>query len=165
MLSKLLIPIAVGAALSLPAVADSVSRKDQTGEALAWTVAAYASCETPDALQADYREEAARMEADIVEVLASLRILAEADNICGNLGTYAMDMLAMAEYDMPGVEARLITHEQPIVPVFETEDPKGAGTHAGRHHSLILAKTSDGPLGGAMPPASSPTPPSSDYQE
>ena len=152
MFSKILVPAVLAAALTLPAAAD---RKDETGEALAWTVAAYASCETVDALQLDYREEVARIEANIVQVLDSLKILSKADNICGNLNTYANDMLALADTDMPAVEARLIKAKDPKRPVFEVEEPKGS---QGLEENFILTESEE------LPPQSGPMPPSSDYQ-
>lgn len=152
MFSKLLVPAALAAALTLPAAAD---RTDGTGEVLAWTVAAYASCETVDTLQLDYREEVARIEADILHVLDSLKILSEADNICGNLNAYANDMLALAETDMAAVEARLIASKNPEGPVFEIEEPKGS---QGQEENFILTESDE------LPPQSGPMPPSSDYQ-
>lgn len=152
MFSKLLAPAALAIAMTLPAAAD---RTDGTGEVLAWTVAAYASCETVDGLQLDYREEVARIEANIVHVIDSLKILSEADNICGNLNTYANDMLALAETDMAAVEARLITFNNPKKPVFELEDPKGSQGH---EENFILTESEE------LPPQSGPMPPSSDYQ-
>lgn len=152
MFSKFLVPAALAVAMTLPAAADTA---DETGEILAWTVAAYASCETVDALQFDYREEVARIEADILDVLASLRILAEADNICGNLNSYANDMLGLAETDMAAVEARLIKFQDPDAPEFEIEEPKGSQNH---EENFILTESEE------LPPQSGPMPPSSDYQ-
>lgn len=152
MYSKFLVPAALAAAMTLPAAAD---KTDETGEVLAWTVAAYASCETVDALQFDYREEVARIEADILHVLESLRILSEAENVCGNLNTYANDMLALAETDMAAVEARLIKFEDPKAPEFEIEEPKGSQN---LEDNFILTESEE------LPPQSGPMPPSSDYQ-
>ncbi len=158
MYSKFLVPIAMVATLGAPAVADSADPANDTSQVLAWTVAAYASCETMDELQADYREEVARIEADITDVLESLRILSVSDNICGNLNTYANEMLVLAEYDLPAVEARLITFEEPELPYFEVEVPEGAGAQHSEN-SLIITEA------GELPPLSGPMPPSSDYQE
>ncbi|MEM9053924.1 MAG: hypothetical protein AAGB16_01250 [Pseudomonadota bacterium] len=140
-------------------MADNGQRVDQPGEALAWTVAAYASCETTEALQEDFRTEVGKLEADTVDILAALRILAETNNVCDLLDTYADDMLALAETDMATLEARLGVFEDPEAPEFEIAEPKGKGhTDHEARNSMILSAANQ------PPPQSSSPATSSDYQ-
>lgn len=154
MFGKLLVSTGLVGALALSAAAD---RPGEKGDVLAWTVAAYASCETIDMLQRDYREEVARIEATTDELLYSLRVLSEADSVCGNLNTYATEMLALAETDLAAVEARLMEFEEQQFAEFEEEVPKGNGSDE-FERNLILTESSN------PPPVSGPMPPSSDYQ-
>lgn len=156
MISKILAVTAIGAVASLSAAADKATDSYALGEGLAWSVAAYASCESPQAMQADFKEEATKMQSSTDEILAALRILADADNVCGQANTFAVDMLALAETDMPTLEARIgATKLAASGPVFEVEEPEGAGAP----NSIILTASSD------LPPLSSTNAPTSDYQE
>ena len=157
MFGKIAINAAAAAAFSLTAAANPSDSSDATGEALAWTVAAYASCETPQSLQLDFKEEATKLDSTMGDVVAALEILAIADNVCGNLNLFAVDMLALAETDMDTLEARLGAERAAPAPVvFQVEEPKGAGAQ----NSIILSSSAD------LPPLSgSSSSPSSDYQE
>ena len=155
MFSRMLAPVALAAAFAFGASAEKVDGFEQTGEALAWTVAAYASCETPETLQTDFRSEVAKLDSDTTEILAALRILADAENVCGQLSTFASEMLIIAETDVPAVEARLGVSKTPATPVFEVEQPEGAATK----NSVIISSAPD------LPPLSSNDPQSSDYQQ
>ena len=156
MISKILAVTAIGAMGSFSAAADATDRSHALGEGLAWSVAAHASCETPQAMQADFKAETTRMQSSMDEVLAALRILAEADNVCGQATTFATDMLALAETDMATLEARIGAKKLAAAnPVFEVEQPKGAVAA----NSIILTASAD------LPPLSSTSAPTSDYQE
>jgi len=157
MIGKLLSCVAAGVLMSVSASADSTTKSELGGEALAWTVAAYASCESPSLLQADFKAETTKMQASMVDVLAALEILSEADNVCGQMNTFAVNMLALAESDMATLEARLGAERPAATPVsFDVEEPEGAGAQ----NSIILSSSAD------LPPLSgSSNPPSSDYQE
>ena len=123
MFGKFAITTAAVAALSLAASATPADSHDSTGEALAWTVAAYASCESPQLLQADFKEEATKLKSSMDDVVAALAILADADNVCGNLNLFAVDMLALAETDMDTLEARLGAERAAPAPVvFQVEE-------------------------------------------
>ena len=155
---KFLATSLIAATMTLSAAADRAERTDRTGEALAWTVAAYASCDSREALQADFRDEVAKLKSDMVEILAALYILADADNVCGLMNTYANEMLILAETDIAIVDARLGYSEQPAAPAFEVAEPEGPGDTS-KDASLILA------LGSNPPPPTDPDPDPSDYQE
>lgn len=154
MFGKLLVSAGLAGAVALSAAAD---RPGEKGDVLAWSVAAYASCETIDLLQRDYREEVARVEANLDELLYSLKVLSEANNICGNLNTFATDMLALAETDISELKERLMVFEEPQFAEFQPEDPKGKGSDEFKRN-LILTESAN------PPPVSGPMPPSSDYQ-
>lgn len=156
MFVKFAMTAAAVAVFSFTASANPTDSSDATGEALAWTVAAYASCETPQLLRSDFKEEATKLKSSMDDVVAALEILAEADNVCGNLNLFAVDMLALAEADMATLEARLGAQSDAPTPVlFQIEEPEGAGAQ----NSIILSNSAD------LPPLSgSSNPPSSDYQ-
>lgn len=156
MIGKILASTAIGAMVSFSAAADTADSSHALGEGLAWSVAAYASCETPQEMQADFKAEATKMQSSMDEVLAALRILAAADNVCGQANTFAADMLALAETDMATLEARIGAKQLAVAsPVFEIEAPEGAGAP----NSIILTASAD------LPPLSSTNAPTSDYQE
>ena len=157
MIGKLIASLTVGGLMSLSAAADT-SHSKLDGEALAWTVAAYANCDSVDRLQADFKAESTKMQASMTDVVSALKLLSTADNVCGQMNIFAADMLALAETDMATLEARLGAAKPAATPVrFEAEEPEGPSAP----NSIILANSSD------LPPLSgSPSdPPSSDYQE
>lgn len=156
MFGKIVMTAAAATAISFTAAANPADSSDAPGEALAWTVAAYASCETPQLLQSDFKEEATKLDSSMGDVVAALEILEDADNVCGNLNLFAADMLALAETDMATLEARLGAESaEPTPVVFQIEEPEGAGAQ----NSIILTNSAD------LPPLSgSSNPPSSDYQ-
>lgn len=157
MIGNLIASLAVGGLLSVSAAADTAQSK-LDGEALAWTVAAYANCDSEELLQADFKAESTKMQASMIDVVHALKILADADNVCGQMNGFAVNMLALAETDMPTLEARLGASQTAATPVsFETEKPEGPSAQ----NSIILSNASD------LPPITGSTsnPPSSDYQE
>lgn len=155
-MSRVIASIIVASGLSLAALADQPDRLEQTGEALAWTVAAYGSCEDETQLQVDFKQEAAVLQSDFTEVMAALAILSDANNVCGMKTTFAIDMQQLATTDMESFEAKLLTFEDPPAPVFGSDQPEGAGES---HASVILEAAS------TPPPESSGAPSSeSDYQ-
>ena len=155
-MSRLITSIVLASGLSLTAFADQTNRFEQSGEALAWTVAAYGSCEDETQLQMDFKQEAATLQSDFNEVMGALAILSEANNVCGMKTTFAIDMRQLATTDMDSFEAKLMTFEDPPAPVFGTDQPEGAGES---HASIILEAAS------TPPPESSDSPSSeSDYQ-
>ncbi len=157
MMSRLITPLALSALLGLPAIAQQGQRVDQPGEALAWTVAAYASCETTEELQRDFREEVAKRKADTAEIIDALHILVDANGTCELLSTYAADMLELSVTDQATFEARLAYAEEPPVPVFEIEQPEGAGETP---NTVILTAANEPPPQSSSNPATS-----SDYQD
>lgn len=157
MITKTIAVLGIAAMMSHTAMADTASKSTAQGEALAWTVAAYASCESTEQLQSDFRNEIARMESDIVDVLAAMQILQGSDNVCGLLQTYSADMLSLAVTDMESLEAKLLISDTPVAPQFDVEEPKGAG--AGIETSIILTTAGD------LPPESSSPVQSSDYSQ
>lgn len=154
---KFIISGLAAACLGLSASADNADGAASTGEALAWTVAAYASCDSHSAIQEDFREEVQKLKSSTYDILHALRILAEADNVCGLKNTYAQEMLQLAETNLELVEARLGYSEDPEGPVFAIEEPEGPG-QTGKGNSVLVAQASGPP----PPPASDPT--SSDYR-
>ena len=169
-----------GLAASLAATASPEVTSDlasQRSEALAWTIAAFASCDSVETLQRDIRHEAVSLSANPDEVMEALKILAETDQVCGLLNEYAADMVVLSSINFTQFQARLTANEDPPAPFFETMQPEGAGE---AYDSVILdASRNSPPLSGAgvSPPAPSaspdPTPPppsgesdpgSSDYQ-
>jgi len=155
MITKSIAILGIAAMMSHSALADTVSKSTAEGEALAWTVAAYASCESTDQLQSDFRNEIARLDSDIVDVLAAMNILRDSDSVCGLLQTYSADMLSLAVTDMDALQAKLLISDTPNAPVFEAEEPKGAGSET----SIILTTAGD------LPPESSSSGQSSDYSQ
>lgn len=154
MIFKTFASVAIAAAIGFSATADTAPTADN-GEVLAWTVAAYSSCDSRSELQSEIRGEAAKLDASVVEIVSALRILAEADSVCGLKSVYAKEMLSLAETDMASFEARLLQAQPVSAPVFELEDPKGSGTP----NSIILSESAE------IPPLSSTFPPSSDYKQ
>jgi len=155
MITKSIAILGIAAIMSHSALADAVTNSTAEGEALAWTVAAYSSCESTDQLQSDFRDEIARMDSDIVDVLAAMQILRETENTCGLLQSYSSDMLLLSATDMDAFQAKLFISDTPNAPEFEFEEPKGAGFQT----SIILSKA------GELPPESSSSSQSSDYSE
>jgi len=153
MTNKIIAAVGVGLLMGLSAQADSLNQTSTQSEALAWTVAAYSSCETYEALTSDFRTEADRMDAEVIEIKGALEILLAADNVCGLKNDFASDMLTLAVADMPKFESTLRTSSRPASPVFVAESPKGSN-----NQELIV-------LGDAAnaPPQSRATSPSSDY--
>lgn len=155
-MSRVLASIIVASGLGLTAMAEQTERFEQTGEALAWTVAAYGSCEDETQLQIDFKQEAATLQSDFNEIMGALAILSDANNVCGMKTTFAIDMQQLATTDMSSFEAKLMTFEDPPAPVFGSDQPEGAGES---HASVILEAAS------TPPPESSSSPSSeSDYQ-
>ena len=156
-MSRVLASMAVAATLGLHAAADQTSEINQTGEALAWTVAAYGSCEDEGQLQRDFKKEAAVLESDFNDIMGALAILEDAGNVCEMKTTFASDMRLLATTDMSSFEAKLMTFDDPPAPVFQAEQPEGAGES---HASVILEAASN------PPPLSSDAPAQeSDYQQ
>lgn len=155
-MSRVIASIIVASGLGLTAMAEQTERFEQSGEALAWTVAAYGSCEDETQLQIDFKKEAATLQSDFNEIMGALAILSDANNVCGMKTSFASDMQQLATTDMTSFEAKLMTFEDPPAPIFAADQPEGAGeTHA----SVILEAAS------TPPPESSGVPSSeSDYQ-
>ncbi|GAB5455373.1 MAG: hypothetical protein Hens2KO_16020 [Henriciella sp.] len=154
MIFKTFASLAIASAIGVSAAADTAQTADQ-GEVLAWTVAAYSSCESRSELQTEIREEASKLDASTIEIVAALRILAEASSVCGLKSLYAQEMLSLAETDMASFEARLLQAQPVNSPVFELETPKGPAAP----NSIILTESAE------VPPLSSTFPPSSDYKQ
>ena len=141
------------------AIAGHVSSEPETeanGEALAWTVAAYASCESEEEMQRDLRAESAAKRADVTEVTAALKLLSSSTQVCEGLNTYAADMLTLAATEPETFRTRFIVEEDPAMPVFAEEVPEGNG--APEDVSIILDSAN------TPPPQSAPNNPTSDYQ-
>ena len=155
-MSRVLASIAVAVNLGMYAAADQTSEITQAGEALAWTVAAYGTCEDEDQLQREFKREAAVLKSDFNAILSALAILEETDTVCEVKATFASDMRRLATTDMSSFEAKLMTFGDPAVPVFQEEQPEGAGES---QTSVILEAASN------PPPLSSGAPSQgSDYQ-
>lgn len=155
MFKNILLATAVASGLGSAAVADTAGQTVLEGEALAWSVASYASCQDDATLQRDFRAEVARGDADESEVLAALSILAEADNVCGSLNDFSIAMLQLSTTDFTRFEAMLLVKDDPAAPEFDLDPPEGNGR---LQTSVILDASS-------LPPALSGSPmPTSDYQ-
>ncbi|MEM9178109.1 MAG: hypothetical protein AAGA89_00295 [Pseudomonadota bacterium] len=127
------------------------------GEPLAWTIAAYASCEDEQTLYRDVRAEVARMGSESRDVVSALRILQSADNVCGELNEFAGEMLTLYSTDYNAFQSRLLVSEEPPAPTFERQAPKG---NSDAQSSFVLKAAADLP-----PPQGSQqsSPSSSDY--
>lgn len=137
----------------------------QKAEALAWTVEAFASCDSVDTLQRDIRAEATSLSASPDEIVLSLKMLSASDEVCELLNSYAADMVLLSAMDFEQFQARLAVNEDPPLPYFEPMQPEGAGE---AYTSVILDSASAPvPLSAGTPPpspasSSAPTPPVGD---
>ena len=161
---KTLVAASVIAGLSPWVSAEIVSDVNvQKAEALAWTIEAFASCDSVDTLQRDIRAEATSLSASPDEIVLSLKMLSASDDVCELLNSYAADMVLLSAMDFEAFQARLTVNEDPPSPYFEPMQPEGAGE---TYTSVILEGTSvPVPLSAGTPPpapsgSSNPTPPS-----
>lgn len=155
MLSRVIASLVVASGLGITAMAEQTDRFERTGEALAWTVAAYGSCDDENQLQRDFKKEAATLKSDFSEILSALVILEDASNVCEMKNEFAANMRQLATTDIATFEAKLVTFDDPPLPIFEADQPEGSGES---HASVILEAAS------SPPPLSSDAPsPSSDY--
>ena len=156
MKSRVISCMVLAASLGVVAAAEQIQAVEQTGEALAWTVAAYGSCDDVDQLQIDFKREATTLNSDFNDVIGALSILQTANNVCVLKQTFASDMKQLASTDMESFEAKVMAFSDPVAPVFETPQPEGSG-----HVSTkVIADAASTP-----PPLSSDSPSQeSDYQ-
>ncbi|MDJ0919678.1 MAG: hypothetical protein QNI84_01010 [Henriciella sp.] len=154
MVFKSVILSLVASTLVGAAFADAENQTDLPGEALAWTLAAYVSCDDADALQQQIRAEISAFGADGEETLQAMKILTSEDTACGALRLYAIDLVSLATTDMSAFEAALEVQEQQDLRQSETELPEGPEAVT---TSLVEATVADVPL-------SSEDQTSSDYQ-
>jgi hypothetical protein len=156
MKSRVIASLVAASSFGFVAAAEQIQAIDQTGEALAWTVAAYGSCEDVDQLQIDFKREATTLESDFNDVIGALTILETATNVCGMKQTFASDMKQLATVDMASFEAKVMAFADPIAPVFAAQEPEGAGQSAIK----VISEAANTP-----PPLSSDAPSQeSDYQ-
>jgi len=156
-MSRVIASVLVAASLGFTAMADQTDGIEQTGEALAWTVAAYGSCDDALQLQRDFKKEAATLNSDFNEILGALVILEDASNVCGMKNAFAANMRQLATTDISSFEAKLMTFDDPPAPVFEIDHPEGSGE---AQTSVILEAANSPP-----PLSSGATSPTSDYQQ
>jgi|GEM_PF-6753467 len=149
--------LVIALAATMPATADRSDELAKSSEALAWTVAAYASCEDRTQLQQDFKSEAAAMNAGFSDIYDALGILETAENVCDLQAEFARDMRQLAVEDSGLFEATLISSKEPAAPRFENDQPESADDTGSR---FILEAAS------ALPPTGSEGPVSeSDYQQ
>ena len=80
---KTLVAASVIAGLSPWVAAEVVSDVNvQKAEALAWTIEAFASCDSVGTLQHDIRAEATSISANPDEIVLSLKMLSASDEVC-----------------------------------------------------------------------------------
>ena len=148
---KTLVAASVIAGLSPWVSAEVVSDVNvQKAEALAWTIEAFASCDSVGTLQHDIRAEATSISANPDEIVLSLKMLSASDEVCELLNSYAADMVLLSAMDFEQFQARLAVNEDPPSPYFEPMQPEGAGE---AYTSVILEGASAPvPLSAGTPP-------------
>ncbi|MEM9938869.1 MAG: hypothetical protein AAF768_08485 [Pseudomonadota bacterium] len=144
------------AALSLAgsAFADSDNRTDLPGEALAWTLAAYVSCDDAAELQHEIKAEVSAFGANGEETLEAMKIIAEGDSACGALKIYATDLVSLAATDMSAFENMLDFQGGKDARISVEQMPEGPATVAS---SLVESTVAEMPMSNGDQP-------SSDYQ-
>lgn len=154
MVLKSIIVSIAATTLAGAAFADAENRTDRPGEALAWTLAAYVSCDEAANLPEEIKAEVTAFGADGEETLKAMRLLADEDGACGPLRLYAIDMVSLASQDMTAFEELLEFQAKQEARISNQEKPEGP---AAVTTSLVADTVANVPL-------SSGTTPTSDYQ-
>ncbi len=121
-IASLTVMIIVGATAS----GEEFYSSERSGEALAWTVAAYGSCEDTAELQSDFRRESIALDASFEDVTNALGILATAANVCELQVQFAQDMRELSHADADVFAAKFVAAHEPVSPEFVIEAPMGA---------------------------------------